>query len=488
MAFSTPSAAPHDASSPISTSLDALVSHLVASKRSLSSIEHVLRANEIVTATRKHLEESVITSARTSFLHAGIGTQLSTLERVHAHSKAVEIEGADEYEMVMSNVHEADQRLRRTLEYLRSTSVEGCLGSHSDQRKSLLDFVDEGGVDTLLATVQQSADAAKRAHAELVETNQAFQADLSHIEGVLTDPKLSPRQYLIDEDDRSGMVEDAAVSPLPGFLQTMEDSAKDMADNLESLVKHFDLCVTAIKHTEGGDDAAQRLTDDLLAGVDVEVDVVKSPPEPMSDQERQEMLEVLAKDSDQVEDVVMEIREHILEMEAQNDSVETYIDQLNQAYTSTITAFRLLEGVENRLHAFVAQSQVFVMRWDDEKAKISEQMQELESLGGFYSGYLSAYDNLLVEIGRRQFMEQQMEKVVHEAMRKLENLYEEDNTKREAFKNSYGDFLPVDIWPGLINPPLQFETKPITGIERVPDVSKSVIQRAIRRVEGKSTN
>ncbi|KAL8946865.1 MAG: hypothetical protein Q9222_006793 [Ikaeria aurantiellina] len=484
MASSTSSAAPHDAF-PISTPLETLVSHLVASKRSLSSIEHVLRANEIVTATRIHLEESVITSARTSFLHAGIKTQLNVLEHVHAHSKAVEIEGADEYEMVMSNVHEADQRLRRTLDRLRSTMVEGCLGSQSEQRKSLLDFVDEGGVDSLLITVRHSADAAQRAHAELVETNQAFQSDLSHIEGILAGPRRPAKRFLVDGDDGSAIAETATGSPLPDYLQSMEDNAKDMADNLESLVKHFDLCVTAIKHTEGGGDAAQKLTDDLPAGVDVEANVVSSPPEPMSDQERQEMLEILAKDADQVEEVVMEIREHIVEMEAQNDSVKAYMEQLDQAYTSTITAFRLLEGVESRLHAFVAQSQVFVMRWDDEKAKISVQMQELETLGAFYAGYLGAYDNLLVEIGRRQFMEQQMEKVVQEAMRKLDILYEEDSTKREAFKNDYGDFLPVDIWPGLTNPPLQFETKPITGIERVPDISKSVIQRAIRRVEGK---
>ncbi|KAL8801896.1 MAG: hypothetical protein Q9182_004185 [Xanthomendoza sp. 2 TL-2023] len=472
--------------SPVPSSLDTLVSHLVASKRSLSAIEHVWRANEIVTSTRVHLEASVIISARTTFLRAGISTQLHTLGKVHAHSKSVESEGAQEYEEVLRTLDEADKRLRGTLESLKTTMVEHRLKPTSDQRKSLLDFVDEGGVDNLLAAVEASANAAKEAHTELVDTNAGFLNDLGRVKKIVLGSEDQPPQALKKKSIESLNVDATLGSPIPDVLQSMEDRAKDMADNLESLVKHFDLCVTAIKHTEGGGDAAQRLTDDLPAGVAVGEEVAGPPPEPISDQEREEMLDVLAKDADQVEEVMTEIREHLGEMETLLENVTVYMSQLDQEYSNVMTAFRQLEDLETRLHAFIAQSQVFVMRWDDQKAKINERMEELESLGDFYSGYLSAYDNLLVEIGRRQFMEQQTEKVLQDTMRKLETLYEEDSSKREAFKNDYGDFLPVDIWPGLTNPPLHFEIKPVNGIEKVPDISKSVIQRAIRRVEGKA--
>ncbi|KAL8774308.1 MAG: hypothetical protein Q9209_001059 [Squamulea sp. 1 TL-2023] len=471
--------------SPAPRSLETLVSHLVASKRSLSSIEHVWRANEIVTSTRIHLEASVITSALTSFLEAGITTQLHTLERVHAHSKAIANEGAEEYGEVLRTFDAADKRLRGTLESLRTTMFEHALRPESDGRKSLLDFVDEGGVDKLLAAVEESACAAKEGHAELVDTNTGFHNDLKRIRNTIDDSEASSHRPSIRGLTGGFHSDGLPGSPIPDILHSMENRAKDMADNLESLVKHFDLCVTAIKHTEGGGDAAQHLTDDLPNGMAVGQEIASSPPEPISDQEREEMLEVLANDADQVEEVLTEIRDHISEMEALFDNVTIYIAQLNKEHSNVLQAFRGLEALEGRLQAFVAQSQVFVMRWDDEKIKINERMDELESLGDFYSGYLNAYDNLLVEIGRRQFMEQQMEKVLQDATRKLETLHEEDSMRREAFKNDYGDFLPVDIWPGLTNPPLRFETRPVNSTEKVPDISKSVIQRAIRRVEGK---
>lgn len=477
---------PLKAASPTSMHLETLVSHLVASKRSLSSIEHVLRANEIVTSTRIHLEASVITSSRTSFLRAGITTQVHTLEHVHEHSKAVELEGADEYKEVLRTVDEADERLKDTLNRLRTTMVEAGLRPEPDQRRSLLDFVDEGGVDQLLASVQESANAAQEAHAELIETNLGFHNDLERVWALLKSSHVPVHRFLVNNASGSSRYDEPSRSPLPDILQNMEDRAKDMADNLESLVKHFDLCVTAIKHTEGGGDAAQRLTGDLPAGVDVGEEVIGAPREPIGEHERQEMLEILAKDADQVEEVVMEIRDHIGEMETQFSTVSTYVAQLDQEYSHVNKAFRCFDEMGGRLHAFIAQSQVFAMRWDDEKAKINELMEELENLENFYTGYVSAYDNLLVEIGRRQFMEQQMGKVLQEAMRKLDTLYEEDSAKREAFKKNYGDFLPMDIWPGLTDPPLQFDARPIDGTQKVPDISKSVIQRAIRRVEGKT--
>ncbi|KAL8920604.1 MAG: hypothetical protein Q9172_004431 [Xanthocarpia lactea] len=485
MVSSNSSASVRDASPP-PTPLDTLVSHLVASKRSLSSIEHVWRANEIVTSTRVHLEASAITSARTSFLQAGITTQLRTLERVHTRSKAIETEGAEEYRDVLRTLDEAEKRLRGTLGSLRTTMVEHTLRPESDGRKTLLDFVDEGGVDKLLAGVEESATAAKGAHTELVETNLGFRDEIGRIQDAIDGSRAPLHKPSRNWSDESSRPDDMPESPIPDILQSMEDRAKEMADNLESLVKHFDLCVTAIKHTEGGGDAAQRLTDDLPEGMAVGHQITGAPPEPIGDQEREEMLEVLANDAGQVEDVLTEIRDHISEMEALSENVTVYIAQIDQVYSNVLKAFRLLEALESRLHAFIAQSQVFIMRWDDERAKINERMDELESLGDFYSGYLSAYDNLLVEIGRRQFMEQQMEKVLQEAIRKLDTLHEEDSMKREAFKADYGDFLPVDIWPGLTNPPLRFEVTQVHGSEKVPDISKSVIQRAIHRVEGKA--
>jgi autophagy-related protein 17 len=65
-------------------SLETLVSHLLASKRSLSSISSVWRANEIVSSARAALEESSVLSARTEYLRTGISEQVKVLRKVRS--------------------------------------------------------------------------------------------------------------------------------------------------------------------------------------------------------------------------------------------------------------------------------------------------------------------------------------------------------------------------------------------------------------------
>ena len=65
-------------------SLETLVSHLLASKRSLSSVSAVWRANEILRSARCALEESSVLSARTGYLRTGISKQVKVLRRVRS--------------------------------------------------------------------------------------------------------------------------------------------------------------------------------------------------------------------------------------------------------------------------------------------------------------------------------------------------------------------------------------------------------------------
>lgn len=79
--------------------LDALVSHLLASKRSLSSISTVWRANEIVTSAREALEESVILSSKTMYLRDGISEQVKVLRMVRGGIEDVYKEGQKDFEV-----------------------------------------------------------------------------------------------------------------------------------------------------------------------------------------------------------------------------------------------------------------------------------------------------------------------------------------------------------------------------------------------------
>lgn len=464
-------------SPPTETPLDTLVSHLLASKRSLSAVTHVYHANELVTSTRKSLETSIITSARTEFLRSGVDSQVRILDRVWENTDGVANESATEFAAVIQTLDVAEERLRQTLELLRGTMVEATLRPPEEERKSLMDFVDETGVANLMDSIKGSIDAAHGAHAEFQGINAVFDKDVRNVKDLLA-KKRAP--------DITDSAAENTVSSIHEILRDMEDHAKDMADGLESLVKHFDLCVTAIKHTEGGGDAAQRLADDLPEGMDLGQDTTGAPADPISEDERLEMMEVLQKDASQVEEVVMEIRDHITEMEAQHEIVTANVKRLAEDHDDTVLAFKHLEALGSRLPGYITQSHLFVMRWDDEKARIEERMEELEGLRFFYEGFLGAYDNLLIEIGRRKVLELKMEKVAQDAMARIQKLFEEDEEERDIFRKEHGEFLPRDIWPGLTAEPLRYKILPVSGnYEEIPNISKSVIQQAIRRVNGR---
>jgi autophagy-related protein 17 len=173
-------------------------------------------------------------------------------------------------------------------------------------------------------------------------------------------------------------------------------------------------------------------------------------------------------------------------MDADFDRVTAYSDQLMENFNKTATAFNLLEEHGNKLPTYITQSHIFLMKWDEEKDRIEKGMRQLEELRVFYDGFLKAYDDLIIEVGRRKNVETKMAKVRRDALTKIEKLQADDSAERDAFREDLGDFLPVDIWPGLMAPPKRYEIAPVDGNSgSVPDISASVIQKAIRRVSNR---
>lgn len=62
-----------------STTLERLVSHFVAAKRSLAATAHIYRANDIVSTGRSRVEESAVLAAKNAFLRHGVGEEANAL-------------------------------------------------------------------------------------------------------------------------------------------------------------------------------------------------------------------------------------------------------------------------------------------------------------------------------------------------------------------------------------------------------------------------
>ena len=484
MSSSSSGSVPHEHSSQLQASsspLDTLLPYLIASKRSLSTIEYVYKANELCASTRAALETSAVTRARTSFLRSGVDSQITVLRNVQEQTDtSTELANIEYYE-VLEILEEAEKRLRSTLQDLKDTIVEARLRPEDEQPRNLLDFVHEDGVEKLVTEIRGDFTESAKGFEHVGKQNDTFQKEVQDVTTAL-ESKHHGREEGDASQDLDTRDEENSIADL---LADMEDRAKEMAQDLESLVTHYDMCVRAIKHTEGGGDAALQLTNDLPEGVAVGQHPQGATPESISDEEKADLMRVLQEDAAQVEEVVTDIKNHITDIETTYQQVEVHLQRLAKDHESVNAAFKSLETIGQNLPGHVTRNQAFLSRWMSERRRIEGKLEELENAKGFYDGFVKAYHSLIIEVGRRKTIEERRNKLIQETRLRLDQLYEEDAADRERFKDEQGEFLPVDIWAGIVELPAQYNVLPVEGrVEKVPDISKSVIHKAIRRVHG----
>ena len=301
-------------------------------------------------------------------------------------------------------------------------------------------------------------------------------------------------------------VEDGET-PIPALFYSLEKHATETAKHLQDLLKHYDLCVKALKHTEGGGHAITQASTgeaqqaSALAGLGVDLGRMEdAPAPPISDDGRTEMLVVIVKDADQVDEVVSETKDRLADMEDQLVQISNYIQTLRDTATQQRDALTLLKRVTENIPSYITACAEFQIAWEEEKAVMLDKLQELEGLREFYSGFSDAYDELLIEVQRRKRVRREMEKVIKAAMDDLVKLYQglsvvctpccfahillADLDRREEFRINQAEFIPSDLWPGLVNPPTRFHLVQADGyVDEVPDIRKSVFEKALLRVK-----
>ncbi|KAF8861406.1 APG17-domain-containing protein [Acephala macrosclerotiorum] len=463
-------------------SLQTLVSHLLAAKRSLSSISTVWRANEIVTSARSALEESVVLSARTSFLRCGISEQMKILRKVRGGIENVYKDGQRDFKTVIRTLDVANSRLELTMDMLRATMVEATFRPDEEAPRSLLDFVDEQGVETMRDALKESIRESKEAQTEFDSSILSFDDDLRTLKAAM---KASP-------NPSTSQSHNGFSSPIPTLLHTLELNAQEMAGLLDSLVSHFDLCVNAVRHTEGGYAAVRKAASSQPPGAEaVSVSGVMNTEndttveEPISDEERAEMLDVLEKDAAQVDEVVMELRDYLSDMEIKHDAILEHVSALKMTNDDTAAAYHMLEAVGARLSSYIIASQDFRMRWEEIKLNIQDQLAQLEDMRLFYENYFSSYDGLLLEVHRRKVCEDKVKAIMRKAMEQVEKVYEADLKERDGFRVDTGEYLPADLWPDVnaAAPKWKFALEDGQDGKKstVPELDRGIVEAAARR-------
>jgi len=311
---------------------------------------------------------------------------------------------------VLRNLDAADLRVKQTIGLLKLTTVEATFRpTNEDEQRCLFDFLDEKGVDELTTTLHNSIDRMNQAQTEFAESNEAFDNELRSIEDVL---RLStPVTYGHDSS-----------STTTSIFRSLESHATEMADLLQSLVRHYDLCITALKHTEGGGEAAEQAHVDLPEGLAFD-NLDQNIPAPITEEERSQMMQVLQNDAFEVEEAVQEIANYAAEMELQLEQIDSCVERSSKENVTLRGAIAMLDDLSNHLPCYIAASSKFASNWSREKQSMKEMMGELDGLRDFYDAFLRAYDDLVIEIVRRKAVKAKTEKIVKDAMTKIDKLY-----------------------------------------------------------------
>ena len=473
---SSSAASPSPPASPVTSiheppTLGRLVVHFVSAKRSLTSTSYVWRANEIVTSSRALIEEIAVLNAKNAFARRGIDDQLETLSAIR-DGVAEYGETADvEFATTIAALDTANDRLQRTLVLLRKTVVDASLrptasaesardtadsgdpnwNDDDDQTKAvdktLYDYVDETRFQGILASLHALIDRYNDVRAEFSGTIDGFDEDIK----TMTDSLLKPVRNSGPKDKVT--IYDEPPPSIPELFHRMEDHAAEMASLLENLVSHYDLCVTALKHTEGGGEAAKaavqqadELTIKTAPGAEESL-YRKKVAVPISEHERAEMLAILQTDALEVDDVAADLKDHSEGLEKAFESLTQHAGVARTSYTTLRRVLASLHDVKATMPQHVLSSKIFREAWQSIQSDILGKTQELLLLAEFNEGFLTTYSKVLEEAHRRQTAATQMKKVAEKAKRELLRLHTADREMRADFEDAFGGFIPRDLWP-----------------------------------------
>lgn len=281
----------------------------------------------------------------------------------------------------------------------------------------------------------------------------------------------------------------------------MIDHSHAMAELLTSLTKHFDLCVTAVRTTEGGAALARikaaevtqsQSGDDVsISGVIAEQESHMPELDTFSAEDRAQMLEVVVQDASEVDDVIQELTERLQSMEGEFNHVDEQTSRAKGTYIATVNAFRVLEDIGSRLQSYIAAEAEFRQRWAQEHETIREKMGEMDDLRAFYESYARSYDGLILEAERRRALEDKVLGIWRKARESVDRIVEADRREREAFRQEVGEFLPTDLWPAMDDGMPRWEVVPMpdpsgrAGRDGIggstPSLDRSVVQAAAMR-------
>lgn len=313
-----------------------------------------------------------------------------------------------------------DEELQKALKELDDCKLDPAI---QKTENTLRDFVDEDGVERLKKSITDAIDQVQHSRSEL-------QKQTSKLADKITELEKEHNGIEIICDKKK--LEDANI-----HTDMIATDAHEMALLLESLARHYDQCTQAY---------------------DLSEQVTSGKATPSVSEELEELTEVLSNDARELDGVLTELYERQQSIATSSDSVLKFLQQVEREHASISALFKRLDRFgESELVEYKAIFAEFNATQSEHKSQVIDAyLPELQSLTDYYRLFLRSYYSMILEITRRRQFQEKMKSLELDMQKKLDKVVNDETTKRNAFLEESGSFLPGDLWPGLLDPPVGF--------------------------------
>ncbi|KAK7204272.1 autophagy-related protein 17 [Myxozyma melibiosi] len=438
----------------------------INAKQALAAAEPICTAaDSLVVCSRETLEAALAVHSKSLFLDKELHSQIALLYQINEALHAAVASCEAEFEASLLELDKSGARLDGVLTKLQELVVDPAFKSSSstednqegdgdgdgntittaNTKRTLKDYTHDAGVEQIKSQLRQAIDVFQDQHGLMISGLSDFDIELADLSEKISEapPPLSD------------------ISQCKSFvnsLEIIETHARDMGILLESLAHHYDQCSQALMTSD-----ESRLEDDP---------------------ERADLIAVLRDDAAQVPDVLDEIRERHAAMSALTDALTTFLSDSTERYTSAVQRSSVFSAYKQNLERHLLSAREFADGVQDYFDRRNSLLSELEELIGYFEGFIRSYDALVLEVVRRQNTKKRMESVVHETLDKLKAIYDEEMDSRTAFWKRSGPYIPIDLWPGVSDPPIGFEIV-AHEVSPLPELGRTLIEQAKRRLVSK---
>ncbi|CDO77390.1 hypothetical protein BN946_scf184835.g12 [Trametes cinnabarina] len=342
-----------------------------------------------------------------------------------------------------------------------SAALQEKRNKRKDRRKwkTLRDFVDERSIEELLDTIE---------------------TDRQELDDILSRTSDYPESLANTIDAIKDMVPARVALPVFDVIfAAQEKTSRKMAEQLETLVHHYDNMTNAMHDFEAGEE----FSEEDLQGMNADANAL-----PGFISELEQGVHTIEAYRDELLTAKASAQEHL----DTHRSILTDLDELGEIMADMLDRQQAVE-IESLEHL----------------SHLHMQLSPLEELHHKYTSYQYAYNNLVLELARRRQYREAAQRVVANMVAELDTMVEgpslckilpfssveyedhvlhetEERALRAAFQAQHGQYIPEDVCLYIENPPNRWTVTTWNDepLETLPEIENDLIEEAKQRVSG----